>query len=556
MDIDEVRCRAAHTRGLAMRAWPLLLTLAVGCVTTGTAPESLHQSSLPADMDEGALEGGAVAEATLALAHVGSMTSSVREVGAQLTFTFWSERGALTLTAYEARGRTGSPGHPVDDDALLGEVAQVLTRFAQRQTGMVTVVLERQEARWTVAYSTSAQPRPPEAKTLPVRRAGLSAESVEAVTQGVGQVLRSVEVPSGAEAQVEFECALEDGRTEEWRLRLFEVTRPGQGGASRAVAPSVRGETAAVLMPFIQGLGERTVRLRLKLWVPPGARQAHGWVEHAEVERPPPPAELHAAFVAEYRAMHEDILRRWREEMKDGAEWLARRGAEELAIWYAGGIALRGLGWLGGRVAPTVLRALKQAGAAGWLRTTLARLAPEERLAFERLWTKVQLEGKGALSRTERAELRELMAGIEKALGTPLDTKAKEKLRVAARRAYKQAHPEFAQLLDARGFDLPIHHRRQLEHAHLFPLEDINAPENLAMVKRDVHERISALWSKFRQARPQATPQEVERAAQSIDGGFQPWYNRPDTPPDVPYSISEVEEAVLKQLQHLFPGLR
>jgi hypothetical protein len=509
-------------------------------------------------MDEGALEWGAVAEATLALAQLESVASGVREVGARLSFTFWSERGALTLADYKASGRSGPPGQPVDDEAFQDELARVLTRFAQRQTGMVTVLLERQETRWTVAYSTSSEPRPPEAKTLPVRRAGLPSEVLEAVTHGLGQVLRAVEVPSGGEARVELECSLEDGRTEEWRLRLVEVTGAGTGGPSRLLAPSVRGEAAAVLLPLTQGLGERTVHLRLRLSVPPGARQAHGWVEVAVVERPPPPAELNAEFVAEYRAMHEDILRRWREETKEGAEWLGRRGAEELALWYAGGIAIKGLGWLGGRVAPTVLRALKRggAGATGWLRTTLARLAPEERVAFERLWTKVQLEGKGTLTSGERAELRELMAVIEKALGTPLDAKTKEKLRIAARRAYKQAHPEFAQLLDARGFDLPIHHRRQLEHAHLFPLEDVNSPENLAMVKREVHERISALWSKFRQARPQATPQEVERAAQAIDGGFQPWYNRPETPPDMPYSIREVEEDVLKQLQQLFPGLR
>lgn len=36
-------------------------------------------------------------------------------------------------------------------------------------------------------------------------------------------------------------------------------------------------------------------------------------------------------------------------------------------------------------------------------------------------------------------------------------------------------------LLDEKGFDLPIHHRHPLEYAHLFPEEDINARDNLAM---------------------------------------------------------------------------
>jgi hypothetical protein len=535
-----------------------MLALVAGCATTSSGSLDAPVGSLPADVDEGVLEGGAVAEATLTLAQVWSVASGVREVGARLSFTFWSERGALTLTGYEASRGSGPPSEPVDDEAFQEELARIITRFAQRQTGTVALTLERQQARWTVTYSTSAAPRPPEAKTLPVRRAGLSAETVESLTSGVGQVLRSVEVPAGGEAQVELECSLEDGRVEEWRLRLFEVTRVGTGGAARAPASSVRGEAASVLMPFTQGLGERTVRLRLRLFVPPGARQSIGWVEAAEVERPAPPAELDAAFIAEYRAMHEDILRRWREETEEGAKWVARKGAEELAVWFAGGIAIRGLGLLGRSVAPTVLSALKRGGvsAAGWLRTTLTRLTPQERMVFERLWTKVQLEGKGALSSAERAELRELMAGIERALRTPLNKEAKNKLRESARTAYKRAHPEFANLLDELGGELPIHHRRPLEHAHLFPLDDINAPERLAMVKRDVHDRLNALWTKFRQARPQATAQEVEKAAKTIDDSFQPWYNRPDAPRDVPYSLEEAEETVLKQLQQLFPGLR
>lgn len=544
----------------SLRVFCLLavLALAAGCATTDAGGVGTPLGSLPAGVDEGVLEGGAVAEATLTLAQVWSVASGVREVGARLSFTFWSERGALTLTAYEASGRAGPPGEAVNDEAFQEELARVITRFAQRRTGTVALTLERQRARWTMSYSTSAAPRPPEAKTLPVRRAGMPAESVKALTLGVERVLRPVEVPSGGEVKVDLECSLEDGRAEEWRLRLFEVTRMGTGGASRAPAPLIRGEAASVLMPFTQGLGERTVRLRLRLSVPPGARQSTGWVEAAEVERPELPLEFDAGFAAEYWAMHEDILRRWREESKEGAKWVTRQGAEHLALWYAGGIMTRGLGVLGGGVAPTVLRALKRGGTAatGWLRTTLTRLAPQERLAFERLWTKFQLEGKSALSGAERAELRNLMAGIELTLRTPLNKEAKEKLRASARTAYKRAHPEFAKLLDELGHDLPIHHRRPLEHAHLFPADDVNAPEYLVMVQQHVHKRLNSLWNRFRQARPQATAQDVEKAAQSIDDGFKPWYNRADAPRNAPYSLDEAEAAVLKQLQQLFPGLR
>ncbi len=545
---------------LERRVLALLLVLALspGCATTGAGSLGTTEGPLPPGVDEEVLEAGAVAEATLALAQVWSVASGVREVGGRLSFTFWSERGALTLTGYRATGRSGPPAQPVDDEAFQEEVAKVLTRFAQRHTGLVRLTLERQQAGWTVTYDTAARTRPPEVKTLPVRRAGLSAEAVETVTRGVGQVLRAVEVPAGGEAQVEFECSLEDGRPEQWRLRLFEVTREGTGGASRALAPALRGEAVAVLLPFTQGLGERTVHLRLRLSVPPGARQARGWVEEAEVERPLPPAALNAEFVAEYRAMHEDILRRWREETKAGAEWVARRGVEELALWYAGGIAVRGLGWLGERVAPTVLRALMRDGgsATGWLRTTLTRLSAEERLAFGRLWSKVQLEGEGALSGAERTELRELMEGMERLIHEPLDERAKKLLRDRAREAYKRFRPEFAQVLTEQGSELPVHHRHSLEYAHLFPEEDVNAADNLIMLMRNVHERINAIWIKFRRARPQATAEEVEAVARIIDKQFKPWYHQPMSPAQVPYSLEEAEETALKQLQRMFPALK
>ncbi|HEX8700264.1 MAG TPA: hypothetical protein VF815_15565 [Myxococcaceae bacterium] len=508
-------------------------------------------------MDEEALEAGAVAESLLALSRIWSVASGANEVGTQLSFTFWSERGALTLTSYSARGRSGSPGEPVDGEALQENLAKLLTQFAQRHQGMVSLVLERQQAQWLVTYSTSAQPRPPEAKTLPVRRAGLPRQVVESVTDELGQCLKGVKIPAGGEAQIEVEFLLEDDRIEERRLRLFEVTHQGTSGAPRSLSASVLDEATAVLLPFTQGVGERTVHLRLKLVLPPGARHARGWVEEASIERPLPSHELDATLIAEYRAMHEDILRRWREEAKEGATWVAHKGAEELVLWYAGGVVARGFGWLGGRVAPTVLRALqrsKEAGT-GWLRTTLARLPVDKRQAFERLWMKVQLEGKRSLSSSERHELRELMQGIEQLIQTPLDTNTKNKLRADARETYKKLHPHLAQLMDRQRGLLPIHHRRQLEYAHLFPEDDINATDNLILVMSDVHDRVNALWTKFRRARPQATAEDVERMARAIDDQFKHWYHQPREPPALPYSLAEAEQRALKQLRRLFPGL-
>jgi len=535
-----------------------LLTLAAGCTTTGASHLGPIEGPLPSGVDDEVLEAGAIAEATLTLSRLWSVAGGVNQVGSRLSFSIWSERGAFTLVGYSASARAGPPGQPVDEENFQQEMANVLTRFAQRHTGMVTLNLERHAAHWAVSYSASTPPRPPEAKTLPVRRAGLPATEVLAISQGVRQLFRPVELQPGAEARVEVDLTLEDSRVEDWHLRLFELTSSGNGGSPRPLAPAVLNELVAVLLPFTVGVGERTVRLELRLASGKEARQVHGWVEQAFVERPPSPSELEATFVTEYRLMHEDILRRWREESRDGGEWVATRGAEELAVWYAGGVVIRGLGWLGARVAPTVVRALRRGkdAAAGWLRTTLTRIPQDRRQVFERLWAKVQLEGRHSLSANEREELRALMESLEQVIRAPLDSRAKERLRAAARNAYKRHHPHLAEILDEKGFDLPIHHRRPLEYAHLFPEEDINTRDNLVMVTRDVHERINALWTKFRQARPEATAKDVQAATQAIDGPFHPWYHQPRASLEAPHALKEAEKAALERLQRIFQGLQ
>jgi hypothetical protein len=509
-------------------------------------------------MDEDALEQGAAAEAALTLARIRAVASGVRAVGSRLAFTFWAEHGALTLTGYTASGRNGPLGQEVIPESLQHTLKTIITRFAQEHTGEVVVILVRGESGWNAEYKSSQQaPRPAEAKTLPVRREGLPTDVVEAATEGINRLLSSVTVSAGGEALVDVAVHLEDGRVEDWSPLLFEVTRGNPGSIVRQPGPYVMNEATAVLLPFTQGIGERTVHMRLRLALSHGAQRTSGWVEEARVVRPLPPPGTNAEFVAEYRALHEDILRRWREETKEGAVWVARQGATELAYWYVGGVILKGTAWLGARVAPTVLRALSQGGAraAGWLRTTLSRVSVDKRQTFERLWAKVQLEGKRSLSKAEREELRLLMDDIERLVRTPLDTQAKKRLRADAREAYRRLHPELAKVLNEKGAELPIHHRRQLEHAHLFPEEDINSADNLAMVKDDVHDRLNSLWNKFRRARPQATAQEVEAAGKVIDDRFQPWYHQPSEPPHVPYSLKEAEETALRTLQRLFPGL-
>ncbi len=538
----------------------LALVLVSGCATTGKATGGgggWDSPALPPGMDLEAWREARRAEAELAVSRVWAVASGVREVGSRLTFTWWAEQGALTLTRYEAEGLGGALGGPVDEAAVRHELETVFTRYAQRATGEVQVRLRRERQGWEVRFDATPWASPPvEAKRLPVRRSGLPAQTVMGVTSGVGRLLSAVQVPAGGAASVEVEAHLEDGRVEGWEFLGFQVTRGGNGGSPCAPSSLVAGEAIQVLLPFTQGVGPRAVCLRLALVHRLGEAQARGHVEAASVWRPPPP-EMDVGFAAEYREMHEDILRRWREETREGAEWVARRGAEELAVWYAGGIVTRGVSLFASKAVPTVMRALRGSAesAAGWLRTTLSRLAPAEKQAFERLWAKVQLEGPKALSQAERSELRALMEGLEQLVHKPLSRGEKETLREAARRHYKMLRPDLKAVMNAQPYDHPVHHRRPLEYAHLFPDEDVNAAENLVMLRKPVHERINALWNRLRQARSDVTAQDVELVARKIDERFKPWYHRTEPPMGVSYSPADAEDAVWRALRRLFPEM-
>ncbi len=554
-----LRSFAERIRGV----WPLAVTalmtvvLSTGCATAGAAAHGWPGPGLPLDVDEEVLEEGAAAEATRAVAEVWAVASSVRQVGTRLSFIFWAEHGALTLTDFTAREQRGSLGEAVDEESTRRALDTLLRGAARQRTGAVELTLEREEASWRVGYSRIHHPRPPEAKTLPVRRTGLPAEILRTATEGLGRVMKGIQVPGGGAATVELAVHLEDWRVEAWELQRFEVSRRGARGGAHQPGAEVMGVTLPLVLPFTQGVGERTITLRLRLTQPKGARHVSGWVEEARVVRLGPPPSLNAEFALEYRAMHEDILRRWREDTKQGAAWVASRGAQELALWYVGGIIGKGVTWLGVKTLPTVMRALSRGGeaAAGWLRTTLRRLPGAKREVFERLWMKAHLEGQRALSRDEREMLRGLMEGMEQLVKTPLDKETKDLLRAEARRRYMVHFPHLAQALKEKGGALPIHHRRPLEYAQLFPDEDINAVDNLIMLTTEVHGRINGIWNKFRRARPQATASDVERVAQAIDTQFKHWYHQPTALPTAPHSLKQAEDATLTQLRQIFPDL-
>ncbi len=497
------------------------------------------------------------AETARTLAQVVGLARGVEEVGATLTFTFWVEEGALTPLGYREESGGGQPGRAVEATVLERVLRPILTEYMSRRTGEVVLTLRREEARWAVDYDATHQgARPSEAKTLPLRSRGTTADSLLAFHEAARKGLNAVQVPAGSTERVELAVRLEDGRLVGWELVEARRTSEGPGGTSWPLAADVAGHTVQVLLPFTEGIGPRTVHLVLRAEHRLGETEARGRVEAVRVERPPSTFAL-TPEQNWYHSMHEAILLRWREDVYEGSAWLARKGVDELALWCVGGILAKGVGFFGTKGLEWVPRALGRGpeAAAGWLRGALKRLPTKEKKAFEQLWGKVALEGEQALTRSERQTLRGLFVRLEQVIQQPLSVDLKETLRDEARKYYGKLHPQFVEALDIRTSGLPIHHRRQLEHAHLFPDENINAGDNLAMVQEYVHKKINFLWGRFRKAHPNPTADQVRRAVEIIDRHFQPWYHRVDDPPGFVKTADEAREAALRELRSQFPGL-
>jgi hypothetical protein len=444
----------------------------------------------------------------------------------------------------------------VEAPVLERALRPVFTEFLGQSTGEVVLTLRREEGRWAVELDATREgTRPAEAKTLAVGTRGTPSATFLAMHEATRKGLRAVKVPEGGATRVVVTVELEDGRLTGWELVEALHTRKGTGGA-RALSPEVAGQAVQVVLPFTEGLGSRLVLLVLRVEHREGEAEARGRVELARVERPP------SALVLTpeqhwYHALHEAILLRWREGVYEGSAWLAQKGVEEAALWFVGGIIGKGLGSFMTKGLEWVPKALGREPevAAGWLRSALMRLSAHEKDAFEQLWRKVALEGEQALTQGERQALRGLFIRLEQVVQEPLNKDLKGPLRKAARKYYMELYPHLEDALVQGRQKLPIHHRRQLEHAHLFPAEDLNAADNLAMVQHHVHQRINFLWERFRKSQPNPTADEVRRAAEIIDRHFESWYHRVDDPPGLSRTAEEAREAALHELRIQFPGL-
>jgi hypothetical protein len=463
-----------------------------------------------------------------ALEQMGALASGEEQVGTVLRFTFWVERGALTLLSHH-RGLAGAErGQSTKAEAFTGELRGLLTLLAERRTGALVFTLHRERSRWRVDYEAASLEEPSEAKQRPARRTGYPDGTLRAVQTMARRVVRLLQVPAGASARMTVEVALDDDRLTGWTPGPYQAE---SGGTVRPANDRVTEALFLSVLPFLHGLGLRTVRLELSGMHEGTSANSHWTVARAETVRSTPPDEAVEDVLGEYRLLHADILHRYREEMVDSVQLAGSFTLEQVALCVIGGLVGKGLHVTFEAVAPVVMRGVSRGGVAGmrWLRTQLVRAGRKDQELLRRLFVKVETEGAESLSATERNELTQLLRRMEQSLTVKLDRNAKNALRAKAQDDFFGVfHPELAGVLrDADGVRYDVHHLIPLEHAHLFPDLDINAATNLTALDKPVHKKINRVWISLRTALGnEATSEQVKKVASIVDQHFGRWYNK------------------------------
>ncbi|KFA91607.1 hypothetical protein Q664_20690 [Archangium violaceum Cb vi76] len=503
------------------------------CATTGAMEGIEPEEDLPAEevgrdlpppwetRDTQADEDARRAETTAALSGMRGVASHVEEPGANLVFRFWAQNGVLTLLSWK-RDASGS-GSAGTSAALAPGLETHLPAYVDARTGEIALTLQRERHGWGLrALTTSESSKPLEARTLPVRRTGVTADTLAQAHAMATRLAKGLRVPDGGSATALADVRLDDERVLGATIARYE----SHGGPPiREPSPELAAQLTQALLPFTHGLGPRTVRLSLEAEHRRAERHARWRVMEAGTLRPA--MEAPPDLAAEHYALYERILREWREETRDAFLEAGVSSTEFLATWFISGLALRGGIALFEAVAPRLAPILARGGseAVAWFRSFLARVRPAEREQFHRLWTKAQTQG---LSVAEKEQLRKLMARFEKLLDTKLDKDASNDLRQMAHKDfYGKFNTDLARLLiDDDGFIYPVHHRIPLEYAHLFQRLNINARENLWGVHDSVHKKINNIWTAFRRAKGKATAEDVRKVADIVDRHFGRWFNQ------------------------------
>jgi hypothetical protein len=500
-----------------------------GALSSGeTTRLILHQGSSPSPQEKTEQDGARRAEVEWALAQMWGIASDEKQVGERLEFTFWTENGALTLLSWQRTAIGSEAGQSVDEKPFANNLRGLLGLLTESRTGAFSLTLHRERSRWRVDYEAVTVAEPLEARPLPMRHTDNPAGTLSAVHTLAKQATRLLQVPAGASARLTVDVALEDDRITHWEPGPYHAT---VGGQARPATSRIVDTVSLAVLPFTRGLGPRTVRLELVGTHEETSATARWRVVRAETLRPEPPDAEVEDVLREYRRLHAETFRRYREEMVDTVVLAGTFTLEQVALTVIGGLIGKGLHMAFEAVAPTLIRMFARGGAEAvrWFRTQLVRAGHKNQELLRRLWTKVETEGFESLSTTERGELTAMLRHMEQALTKQLDPSEINRLRKSAREDYFQKfHTDFAETL---GKDLmrlyEVHHRSPMEFAHLFPMVDINSKANLVGVAKPVHQGINKLWNAFRP--PPGTPvttEQVEQMVGLVDRHFGRWYDK------------------------------
>jgi hypothetical protein len=550
--------------GSKVLCWALVTVLLLnGCAAapvqaTGGSGKPASRGPQPGSEAWGMLEEARRAEIDSALAQLWGVASEVREVGAVLEFTYWVESGALTLLSLRRHAWGSGGGSAVDRESFTRGLRKFLSAYTEGALGEMHLTLRREEGRWHADFKLAERyDFPLDAKAWPVQRVDVRAEVLEGLLTSGKEIRSRLWVPSGAQVRWQVEVELEDER-----VTGLETHPPRSlpGGTSVKAAPETVGTWVNVLVPFTQGLGSRKVRMEWEGSHIAGSGLSNWKLVAAEVLRPPPPAPDDMAVVLEYWAMHEQIQRQWREQTAESFKAMGLFTAEQLALFIVGGIAARGVGVLVEASAPMIARVLARGGtyAVGWFRSLLARAAPAEKQVLRRLMAKAETQGWEALATAERQELQALLGRLDGLTTAKLSREAKEELREQARTLFfEKFRPDLAPLLRNKGIVYDIHHRIPLEHAHLFPLRDINAEINLAAAAKPVHVKVNNIWARLRNAPRAPTADEVARVEEIVSRHLGRWFNRVyDESSSTTQELAAAELSALQEVTALISQMR
>ncbi|RKG76966.1 hypothetical protein D7W79_16605 [Corallococcus exercitus] len=473
--------------------------------------------------------------------------------GEAWTFDYQVHGGALTLLSFRRTTPGLGAGAAVDWNGFSRELTRSLSTLVGVKPRRLRFTLERGPERWRFDLETVRGQVAAHARTVPEALPGASGPLRSDALTVARQLLPAARIPWEGRVRERARLQFEGLRLlTEAELRDFEV-QEGSGRRSAPGSTDLRMPVVQALLPFANAVGSREVEVELEGRHVRGEAEPRWRVVAATTLEPSEPPEAMEDIAREYRAMQEDILRHWRQEVKDSARLAGVWSFEQLAYWYVGGFIAKGALGAMEAAAPTVVSVLGRGGAkaAQWFRTVLIRTPPAEREALQRIWMKAEAEGLAALEAGEQAELRSLLKDMEHRLRTPITDKySKDKLREWARQEYFEVHhPQLAQAL---GKDLlgtyQVHHLVPIEHAHLFPARSVNAAENLVGMAREVHSSVNSVWTLVRTNAKNVSAKEVEEIARITHKHFGRWFHVLYDSSKSGAALASAEKAALKEV--------